>query len=125
MSVIKLPLLFTGSLGEKRLYTLFDSGANLSCIHPDFVEGLECPNPLSETRKIITASAGQFIEVTHRVTVDFWINDVFVSDEFLIVPGLTEEAVVGAVTMQKWRMRLDFELDVVHINPKVMDLKLM
>lgn len=125
MSVIKLPLLFTGSLGEKRLYTLFDSGANLSCIHPDFVEGLEYPNPLSETRKIITASAGHFIEVTHRITVDFWINDVFVSDEFLIVPGLTEDAVIGAVTMQKWRMKLDFDHDMVHVDPKVMIMQLI
>lgn len=125
MSVIKLPLLFTGSLGDKRLYTLFDSGANLSCIHPDFIDGLEPAVPLSKTRKIITASEGQFIEVSHRITIDFWINDVFVSDEFLVVPGLTEEAVVGAVTMQKWRMKLDFEHDEVHVDPKVMKMQLI
>ncbi len=39
MSVIKLPLLFAGSKGEKHLYTLFDSGANLSCINPDYSRG--------------------------------------------------------------------------------------
>lgn len=125
MSVIKIPLLFTGSLGEKRLYTLFDSGANLSCIHPDFVSGLEIPTELSATRKLLTASQGHYIEVSHRIIIDFWINDVYVSDEFLIVPGLTEEAVVGAVTMQKWRMKLDIDHDTVHVDPKVMIMQLI
>jgi len=125
MSIIKLPLLFAGSLGERRLFTLFDSGAHLSCIHPDFVHGLEIATELGVPRKLITAGEGHFIEVTHRVALDFWINDVLVSDEFLLVSDLTEEVVIGAYTMQKWRMRLDFELDVVHINTKVMDLKLM
>jgi hypothetical protein len=43
MPVIKLPLLYTGLKGEKNLYTLFDSGANLSCIHPDFIKDIETP----------------------------------------------------------------------------------
>ncbi len=47
MSVLKLPLLFAGSKGEKHIYTLFDSGANLSCIHPDFVKNLEEKVPVS------------------------------------------------------------------------------
>ena len=61
MSVIKLPLLFAGSKGERTVYTLFDSGTNLSCIHPDFVKDLEEKVPLARTRKIATASEGHFI----------------------------------------------------------------
>lgn len=125
MSIIKLPLLFSGSLGEKRLYSLFDSGANLSCIHPDFVDGLEIATGLGVKRRISTASEGHYIEVSQRVTLDFYIGDVFISDEFLIVPGLTEEAVIGAVTMQKWRIKLDFEHDTVHVDPKVMKMQLI
>ena len=45
MSVIKIPILFVGSKGEVRLYSLFDSGANLSCINPDFLEKLEFDKP--------------------------------------------------------------------------------
>ena len=40
MSIIKLPLLYEGSKGEKHLYTLFDSGAIFSCINPEVAEGL-------------------------------------------------------------------------------------
>lgn len=79
MSVIKLPLRFEGSKKDKTLCTLFDSGANLSCI----------------------------------------------SDEFLVIPGLSEEAIIGAATMQKWRIKLDFENVRVIVDPKVAKLQLV
>jgi hypothetical protein len=119
MSIIKHPLLYVGTLGEKRLYTLFDSGANLSCIHPDYLQDLEVPVHLGRIRRIGTASDAHYIEIEYRVTLDFYINDVQLSDEFLVVPGLTEEAIIGAATMQKWRIKLDFEHDQLIVNPKV------
>jgi hypothetical protein len=124
MSVIKLPLLFAGSEGEKNLYTLFDSGANLSCINPDYVSNLETPTPLGRIRNISTASEGHFIQVKEAIRVDFYLNDVLLSDEFLLVPGLSEEAIIGAATMQKWRIKLDFEHDTVHVDPKVAKMEL-
>jgi hypothetical protein len=124
MSVINLPLLFVGSKGEKNLYTLFDSGANLSCINPDYVQGLETPVHLGRVRRIATASEGHFIEVKERVSIDFYINDILLSDEFLLVPGLSEEAIIGAATLQKWRIKLNFEYDTVEVDPKVAKLQL-
>jgi hypothetical protein len=124
MSVIKLPLLFAGSKGERNLYTLFDSGANLSCINPEYFENLEIPTHLARIRNIGTASAGHYIEVKERVTLDFYLNDVLLSDEFLLVPGLSEEAIIGAATMQKWRIKLDFEHDSVLVDPKVAKMEL-
>ena len=125
MPFIKLPLLFVGSKGEKHLYTLFDSGANLSCIHPDLVTGIETPVALGSLRKLSTASEGHFIEIKERVTLDFYIDDVLLSDEFLLVPGLSEEAIIGAATLQKWRIKMDFEHDTVTVDPKVAKLQLI
>ncbi len=125
MSVIKLPLLFAGSKGEKNLYTLFDSGANLSCINPDYVEGLELPVSLGRTRLISTASEGHFIEIKEAIRLDFYLHDVLLSDEFLLVPGLSEEAIIGAATMQKWRIKLNFEHDTVEVDPKVAKMQLI
>ncbi len=125
MSIIKIPLLFAGSLGDKHIYTLYDSGANLSCIHPDQVKGLEKPTPLGRTRLMGTASEGHFIKVTHRVSLDFYMDDVLLSDEFLIVPGLSEDAIIGAATMQKWRIKLDFEHDKAVVDPKVAKMQLV
>ncbi|MCA6450914.1 MAG: retroviral-like aspartic protease [Chitinophagaceae bacterium] len=125
MSVIKLPLLYVGSRGEQRLYSLFDTGANLSCINPEFVAVLGNAEALGRTRRIATASEGHYIEINQVMRLDFYINDVLLSDEFLVVPGLSEEAVIGAATMQKWRIKLDFEHDTVHVDPKVAKMQLI
>ena len=125
MSVIKIPLLYVGSKGEKRLYTLFDSGANLSCIHPQFIAELGIPSTLGRERSIATASEGHYIIIKERILLDFYIDDVLLSDEFLVVPGLSEEAIIGAATLQKWRIKLDFEHDTVHVDPKVARMQLI
>ncbi len=72
-----------------------------------------------------TASEGHYIEIKERVILDFYINDVLLSDEFLVVPNLSEEVVLGAATLQKWRIRLDFEHDEVIVDPKVAKLQLI
>jgi hypothetical protein len=123
MSVIKIPMLYAGSKGEKTLYTLFYSAANLSCIHPDFANIAHREN-LGRTRLISTASEAHFIEVTEVVRLDFYMNDVLLSDEFLVVPGLSEEVIIGAATMQKWRIKLDFEHDKATVDPKVAKMQL-
>lgn len=125
MRVIKLPLLFVGSKGEKHLYTLFDSGANLSCIDKNHLINLEAPISLGRVRRLSTANEGHFIEINERVTLDFYINDVLLSDEFLVVPALSEEAIIGAATLQKWRIKLNFEDDKVEVDPKVAKLQLI
>lgn len=70
-------------------------------------------------RNITTASEGRFIQVNEAVRIDFYLNDVLLSDGFLLAPGLSEEAIIGAATMQKWRIKPDFEQDTVHVDPKV------
>lgn len=125
MSVIKLPLLYVGSKGEKNLYTLFDSSANLSCINPDYIKDIELPISLGRTRRVATASEGHYIEITQVIRLDFYIHDILLSDEFLLVPNLSEEAIIGAATLQKWRIKLDFEHDTVIVDPKVAKLQLI
>lgn len=125
MSVLRFPLLFAGSQGEKRLYSLFDSGANLSCIDEQHLKNLENPVHLGRVRKLATASEGHFIEIKEAVRLDFYIDDVLLSDEFLVVPNLSEEAIIGAATLQKWRIKLNFEDDKVEVDPKVAKLQLI
>lgn len=124
MSVIKLPLLYVGTLGERKLYTLFDSGANLSCISSEVLAGVEKAIPLAVKRRLATASEIHFMEISEVVRMDFYIHDVLLSDEFLVVPGLSEEAIIGAATLQKWRIKLNFEHDTVEVDPKVAKLQL-
>lgn len=55
---------------------------------------------------------------------DFYFEDIRLSDEFMVVPGLSEECIIGVNTMQKWRIKLDFEHDTVIIDPKVAKIML-
>lgn len=125
MSIIKMPLRFEGSKGEKVLYALFDSGANLSCINEEFALEITELIPFMHPRRLATASDQHFIEIENAIRSDFYLNDVHLSDEFLVVPNLSEEVIIGASTMQKWRIKLDFEHDTVFVDPKVAKLQLI
>ena len=119
MSIIKLPLLYEGSKGEKTIYTLFDSGATFSCISEEYASELATVEKMRHPMKVATAAIGTFLFLENRVVLDFYYNDIRLSDEFMVVPGLSEDAILGVNTFQKWRIKLDFEHDTVIIEPKV------
>ena len=89
MSIIKLPLRYEGSQGEKYLYTLFDSGATFSCISPECADGLANLEKLFRPMEVATAAVGHYLKINHRITVDFYIDDVSVVQGTCNV-GLTE-----------------------------------
>ena len=97
----------------------------MSCVSPEYVNDIEVLLGLGRERKIATSSEAHFIVIKERVILDFYIEDVLLRDEFLVVPGLIEEAIIGAATMQKWRIKLDFEHDTVHVDPKVAKMQLI
>lgn len=117
--IIKLPLSFRGSKGEQKLYALFDTGSTYSCIREDLAEKIGLLDKLPESRYFGTASENQYLKVESGMRLDFEINDLVLSDEFMVVPQLSEEVIIGATTMQKWRIKLDFEHEAVIIDPKV------
>jgi len=119
MSGIKIPLHFEGSLGEKTAYAYFDSGASFSCLNPDFLEQLEIPVKMHKPMEIATAAEGSYLKISHAVRLDFYYNDIRLSDEFMVIPSLSEEVIIGVNTLQKWRIKLDFEHDTVIVDPKV------
>ena len=119
MSIIKLPLHFEGSKGEATFYSLFDSGASFSCITPECAEQIANFEKLWKPLEIATASVSHYLKIKDRITVDFYYNDIRMSDEFMVIPGLSEDVIIGANTLQKWRIKLDFEHDTVIVDPKV------
>jgi predicted aspartyl protease len=114
-----LPLRFEGSKGEKVLYALFDSGATYSCINDDVVKELETLIPLHTPMKMITASATTFLEIKFCTRLDFYHDDIRLTDEFYVIPDLSEQVIIGASTMQKWRIKMDFEHDTIILDPSV------
>ncbi|GMT49736.1 MAG: hypothetical protein IEMM0008_1275 [bacterium] len=123
--IIEKKLLFEGSLNEKHLLALFDSGATFSCIQPENAAKLGGVESVLHPFTIETAKAGEMIEISEKIILEFYIDQYRFSDEFMVIPDLSEEVIIGASTMQKWRFKLDFEHDKVIIDPRVTRLRLV
>lgn len=123
MSIIKQPVLYVGLKNEARLYTLFDSGAEYSCISEEHIDDICTVHPCLR-RRFATASGEHFLEVKGMAHLNFVINDVQLDDVFYIVSELSEEAIIGATTMQKWRIKLNFGQDTIEVKPRLWEPKL-
>ncbi|MDI6792391.1 MAG: retropepsin-like aspartic protease [bacterium] len=125
MAVMEKTVRLVGSKGKKEVPALFDSGSTYSCIQPALAKRLGKPEALPEPMEFGTAKKKEKLTATERVSLNFHLNGYRFSDEFMLIPWLAEEAIIGAATLQKWRMKLDFEHDEVIIDPRVTKLRLM
>lgn len=58
------------------------------------------------------------------VRLDFNIEGIRFSDEFLVGGGLSEDVIIGAKTLQAWRLKFDFEEDRVIVDQRMTRLML-
>ena len=120
--VIRKKITLIGSKGKMNLDAIFDSGSTYSCIHPDIAKEIEIMIPLPEPKKFMMAKEGEVTEARSRIIIDFVLKGYTFSDEFMVVDGLSHSVIIGAKTLQAWRLKLDFENDDVIINPEVTKL---
>ena len=125
MAVIEKELRLVGSKGEREVKAIFDSGASYSCIAPDLARELGMVEALPEPMDFGTAEQERKLTASQRVTLNFYLNGYRFSDEFMLIPNLSEPLIIGAATMQKWRLKLNFETDEVIIDPRVTKLRLL
>jgi hypothetical protein len=125
MAVIQKRIHLVGSKGSREEIAIFDSGSTYSCIQPELAEKLATVEPLPEPMDFATAKEGEALTATARVTLNFYLDGYRFSDEFMLIPGLSEPVVIGAKTLQAWRLKLDFEADEVIIDPRVTHLRLL
>jgi len=125
MAVIQKLIRLVGSKGSREEVAIFDSGSTYSCIHPELAEKLEIIVPLPEPMDFGTAEEGRELRAEAAVRLNFYIDSYRFSDEFMLIPGLSEAVIIGAATLQKWRLKLDFEADAVIIDPRVTHLRLL
>ena len=122
MAVIIKEIRLRGSEGELKKRAIFDSGSTYSCIHPELAEALEIMVPLPEPMEFSTAKEGEKVTAEGRVILNFYIDKYRFSDEFMVIEKLSNGVIIGAATLQKWRLKLDFERDEIIIDPKVTKL---
>jgi len=125
MAILQKEIELAGSKGRVKENALFDSGATYSCIQKEIAEELETILPLPEPLKLRTAKKEEELIVNEAVRLDFHLNGYRFSDEFMVIPDLSEKVIIGAKTLQSWRFKLDFENDEVIIDPRVTKIRLL
>jgi hypothetical protein len=113
-----------GSKDRRDVIALFDSGATYSFIKREIAEAVGLIDKLSQPMVFETAKTNEYITIDERMTTDFYIDIYRLSDEFLVSDNITEDVIIGVHTMQKWRLKLDFEHDQVLVDPRVTRLML-
>ena len=125
MGLIMKQLKIEGDKGSDEASTLFDTGATSSFMRREKAEKVATILPLPHTKRFELADAGKAIEVTEGIRIDFIIDGTTLSDEVFVVDNLSEEFIIGANTLQKWRIKLDLENDKVIIDEKAVKMKLV
>ena len=104
------------------VYILINSGTTFSCISPENAGEIGLVEKIRRPLEVATASRRHYIKIESTQHSDFYYNDIRLSDEFMVVPDLSEEAIIGVNTIQKWRIKLDFEHDKIIVAPMVAKL---
>ncbi|MDH5364165.1 MAG: retropepsin-like domain-containing protein [Dehalococcoidia bacterium] len=125
MAIIQKEIRLVGSKGEGKVIAIFDSGASYSCIQPELAKELGMVERLPEPMDFGTAKKGESLSANEAVRLNFHLNGYRFSDEFMLIPNLSQPVIIGAKTLQAWRMKLNFETDEVIIDPRVTKLRLL
>ncbi len=125
MGILVKPVTLRGDKGQIELDGMFDTGSTYSVIRKDIAEQLATVVPLDEPIVLRTAEQGRQLTVTHRVVLTIWLNGYRLSDEFMVVEQLSRPVLIGAATMQKWRMRVDMANEEIIVDPTATELWLL
>jgi len=124
MGLIIKKLRVAGDKGERRLQILFDTGASASFVRRDVVDKMATTLKLPSPQTYTLGDGVGRLRVNETVVLYVLIGGIEISDNFIVAPRLSDEAIIGANTMQKWRIKLDLENERVIIDKRMARLLL-
>jgi hypothetical protein len=126
MSLLEKQIILKGLKGKQTVTALFDSRASYSCIRRSIAEDIGFLEPLEEPMDFETADSGSLIHAEYVVHLSFYFTDTDrrFTDEFIVLDTLSEDFIIGAATMQKWKIRLDFDTEDVLYDKKMHRLRI-
>jgi predicted aspartyl protease len=125
MGLIYKTISIQGNRGKTKVDALFDSGASVSFLRRDIAERIADLLPLPSPRSFSLGDGKGALEVKEVTHVDMHLEEGTIFDEVVVATELAEALVIGAGTLQKWRVKLDFEHDEVILDKRLLNLKLM
>lgn len=106
MGIIRRKLPLVGPRGRRQVDCLFDTGASSSFIRPELVRELGLSTASLLKPVPIRLGKGS-TRVSQFAAVMIRLNGVDVADAPYVMPGLSEECVVGAEFLERYNIRLD------------------
>jgi len=124
MGLIIKKLQVFGDKGQRRVQVLFDTGASSSFVRHDIVESLATILKLPSPEVYTLGDGVGRLRATETAVLYVIVKGVRISDNFIVVSKLSDEMIIGANTLQKWRVKLDLENEDVLIDRRVSRLLL-
>lgn len=115
---IKRSLHFRGSVGRADLCAVFEPAVSYSRISAEHAAILAAIRCLPEPQELESLDDSANLKAKQVVVLDFYLNDLRLSDEFMVMPVADADAIIGALTMRKWHIKLDTEQDKVITDPR-------
>jgi predicted aspartyl protease len=123
MGLIYHQVKLTGPKGVQTLKALIDTGASESFINAAEARKLGRPLKMPQPMKFELGKGTIVIDKVIYAYVD--LDGYRLHWTFHIVPPLTEELILGADFLQRWKIKLDPESERIIIDPKALKLKLV
>jgi predicted aspartyl protease len=124
VGLIVKKLRVAGDKGERRLEVLFDTGASASFVRQDAVEKIATALKLPAPEAYTLGDGVGKLRVSETAVLYVHIHGVEISDNFIVAPRLADDVIIGANTMQKWRIKLDLENEEIIVNKRMARLLL-
>ncbi|MEW6096000.1 MAG: 2-C-methyl-D-erythritol 4-phosphate cytidylyltransferase [bacterium] len=123
MGLIYKKITIGGDKGEMAVNALFDTGASESFIHENIANQIATTLKLHLPRRFELGKGTMLVDTSTGV-LDVIVNGANLFGAFLVAKELSEEAILGADFLQRWKISIDIEKEELLIDEKALKLKL-
>jgi len=124
MGLIYKDVSLKGDKGEGEFRALWDNGSSESFARRDLAEKVGTILKLSAPREF-EMGKGTLLVAQSTGVLDIEVEGYNLFWHFLVVSDLSEELIIGADFLQRWKIKLDPENERIIIDPKALKLKLV
>lgn len=110
--------MLVGRKGRRSVEALFDTGASHSLLREEIADAIGEPEDLPEPVHF-EAAVGSFV-AKKGVFADVILNGKRFPSSLRLVPGLTQDLILGTDFLQMWHIRLDPRKRRVILDPKAL-----
>ena len=110
-------------MGNKSVRCLLDSGAAFSVLHKQVFNSIKTKVELVKSNIQLQSATGSSLNVLGKACINFKINDLNLSQSFIIVDNLSQKCILGRDFLKANDCSLYFDLNAVRIKGEFISLQ--